>query len=149
MATPNRDPLYSRVANTSSDGTSTSSSAMAPTLTTAAADYTGASTNNKVCWTADATNGGFIAKLRLKATGSNVATVLRVYINNGGVNTSAANNSFFGEISLPLVTASATQGTIEVDYQMNIAIDPGFRIYVGLGTTVAAGWVVIGIGGKY
>ena len=145
----NTAPIFTKVANMSSDGTSTSSSAMAPTLTTAAADYTGVSANNKLVFTADATNGGFVQCLRFKSIGTNIATVGRIYINNGGSNTTAANNSFIGEINLLATTASATTATIEPEYPINRPIDPGFRIYVGLGTTVAAGWVVTPIAGKY
>jgi hypothetical protein len=60
-----------------------------------------------------------------------------------------SNNIFYGEISLPATTLSATAATVDVDYPMNIAIPPGWEIYVGLGTTVAAGWVATIIGGAY
>lgn len=59
------------------------------------------------------------------------------------------NNYFYGEISLPGTTISAVAATAEVDYPMNIALGPGQKIVVGLGTTVAAGWVVTTIAGKY
>ena len=59
------------------------------------------------------------------------------------------NNLFFGEISLPATTVSATAGTPDVDYPMNIALPPGWNIFVGLGTTVAAGWSVTAIAGAY
>lgn len=142
----NTQPIYSIIGNVSSDGTT----GMAPTFTTAAADYTGATaTHNKVVFTSNATNGGFIQKLRFKAIGTNTASVARIFINNGSANTTAANNSFFGEVTLPATTAIATASTVEVDYTMNFALNPGFRIYVGLGTTVAAGWVCTAIGGEY
>lgn len=142
----NIDPIYSRVGDVSTDGGTT----MAPTFTTAAADYTGATaTHNKLVFTADATNGGFVQRLRFKAIGTNTASVARIFINNGSVNTSAANNSFYGELSLPATTAIATAATVELDYPMNFALNPGFRIYVGIGTTVAAGWVCVAIGGEY
>lgn len=146
----NTSPIYIEGPNVSSDGTSTSTSVMAPTLTTQAADYTGATaTHNKLVFTANVTDGGYIQRLRFKAIGSNTASVARIFINNGGANTSAANNSFYGEVALPGTTAIATTSTIDLDYPMNFGLDPGFRIYVGLGTTVAAGWVVTAVGGKY
>lgn len=142
----NTAPIFSLQGEVSSDN----STAMAPTFTTAAADYTGATaTHNKLVFTADATNGSFVQRLRFKAIGSNVATVARIFINNGSANTTAANNSFYGEVSLSATTASASGATVEVDYSMNVALNPGFRIYVGLGTTVAAGWVCVPIGGNY
>lgn len=145
----NSEPIYSKQGDVSADGTSTSSSVIGGALVTATGDYTGASANHKLVFTADATNGGFIQRLRFQATGSNTASVARIYINNGGANTSAANNSFYGQISLPGTTAINTAATTEIDYPMNIALNPGFRIYVGLGTTVAASWICTAIGGKY
>ena len=56
---------------------------------------------------------------------------------------------FIGEISLPATTASATAAGPEIDYIMNMALPPGFRLMVGLGTTVAAGFFVTAIGGAY
>ena len=238
-------------------------------LTTAAADYTGVSINNQFVFDADEVNGSFIQRLRFKALGTNVATVARIYINNGSLNQSSTigavsgtptgtpsasggtlatgsyfariqpvdqwggvpnagqstslstetaavsvtgptgsitwnwtavagaakyrifvagatggqyayfesttnsfvqtlpllttgtdislgnpqdyvqNQSFFGEISLPATTASATAATVDIDYIMNVALPPNHRVLVGLGTTVAAGWAVSGIGGRY
>lgn len=243
----NIDPIYSR------KGAIT----RAVLLKTAANDYTGVSIYNKEVFASDTTNGSFLQRLRFKAAGTNVATVARVYLNDGdgaesfgsaigaptgtpsssggtiqtgtyyalimavdekgrltpigtistGVavtgptgsiawswtavagaasyrvyvgSTNAAealvryfttatnsysqtsmyingtyddptvgNSKLYGEISLPATTASATAATIDVDYPMNIALPPGWEVYVGLGTTVAAGWYVLPIGGDY
>lgn len=60
------------------------------------------------------------------------------------------NNSLYGEVSLPAVTASATAATIDVDYPMNIALPPGWKILVGLGTgQTNSGWAVTVIAGDY
>lgn len=229
-------------------------------LTTQAADFTGQGINNVVVYTADLTNGGFIQRLRFKAvaTGANVATVARVYYNNGASrfigqagtpgtpggtpsasggsllsgsyfakivaidgyggksassvqsasvavtgptgsiawtwtastngpasyriyvgpvsdgqlsyftsntnsytqtamvgtrdNITAAvsnNNCLIGEISLPATALSTAVATVDIDYPLNFALPPGGRIIVGLGTTVATGWIVTGIGGEY
>ena len=141
----NNDPIFSRIGDVSTNGTTT----MSQPITAAANDYTGAGANNSLVFTADPTNGEFVQRLRFKALGTNVATVARIFINNGSVNTTAANNSFYGEISLPATTLSASAATVDIDYPMNLAINPGFRIYVGLGTAVAAGWVAMPIAGKY
>lgn len=119
---------------------------MAPTFTTAAADYDGTTaTHNKVVFTSDATNGSRIVGLRFKAKGTNTASVARIFLNNGSDATTATNNSFFGEQSLPATTAIATTSTIDLDYYFPggyLDLEPGFRVIVGLGTTVFAGWVV-------
>lgn len=231
-------------------------------LVTQAADWNGQGINNAVVYTADATNGGYIQRLRFKAVGNNVATVARIYYNNGssrfigqastpgafGTNTASAsggsllsgtyyarivaidgyggksaanaestvvnvtgptgsitwnwtastngpasyriyvgptaggqlsyftsntnsyvqttmvgtrdnlttavsnNNALIGELSLPQITGALAIGTaalVDIDYPLNFALPPGGRIIVGLGTTVASGWVVTGIGGEY
>lgn len=59
------------------------------------------------------------------------------------------NSMFYGEISLPSTTATTTFATNEMDYNVGVALPPGFSVTCGLGTTVAAGWAVTAIGGKY
>jgi hypothetical protein len=243
----NTNPIFSSIGSIGNSGT----------LTTAAADYTGLSVNNQVVFNADPTNGSFVQRLRLKAIGTNIATVARIYINNGslrlattlsapagtptgtpsasggtlasgnlfakivavdqwggltalstetasvsvtgptgsvtwnwtastgavsyriyvgpatgnqityftsttnsyvqtaptGTGTDNAfalvNNVLYGEISLPATTAASASATTEVDYPLNIALPPGYRLIVGLGTTVSAGWIVTTIGGNY
>jgi hypothetical protein len=249
----NSDPIYSR------QGVFGQSMI----LKAAANDYTGTSPYNREVFVADPTNGGYLQKIRFKAMGTNVATVARIYINRGGVNTNfatpvaaptgtpsttggtmlagtyyavviaigpggsqtvatnysaavnttgstgsiswswaavpgaesyriyvspwvasgatyatfatryaaTATNSYtqttmlddvgtfddptvgnqflFDEVSLPATTASATAATVTVDVPMNLALPPGYEVYCGLGTAVAAGWSVVGIGGAY
>lgn len=243
----NSDPIYSR------RGAITRSAL----LKTAANDYTGVSVYNKEVFAADVLNGSFIQRLRFKAIGTNVATVARIYLNDGdqaenfgtaiaaptgtpsasggsilsgtyyglivavdeknrltpigtislgvavtgpsgsiawswtavagavsyrvyvGLTNSAealtryfttatnsysqttmytngtyddpqiGNSKLYGEISLPATTISATAATVDIDYPMNFALPPGWEIYVGLGTTVAAGWIVVPLGGDY
>jgi len=228
-------------------------------LTTQAQEYTGTSTFNVVVFTADADQGGYVQRLRFKAmSGNNIATVARIYVNNGlgrlqsfiptpgtptattsttggflrqqpffakvvaqdqynsftaasGESTAATiagtvtgsitwtwtastgtvnyrlytgplsggqvtyfstttntfvqttatgvrdnlslsgvvNNYFIGEVSLPATTGIQTAATADIDYPLNFALPPGYRIIVGLGTTVAAGWQVTCIGGHY
>lgn len=137
---PNIDPIYSRQADVPV-GTTT-------LATVGTADYTGVGSQNVTVFTAQ-TNGSFIQRLRFKAIGTNAATVARIYINNGSSQGTAANNQFYGEISLPATTASTTSATSDVDYPMNFALPPGYTILVGLGATVSAGWVVTAIGGDY
>lgn len=141
----NSEPIYTRQGDVSSNGTT----GMSTTLTTATADYTGISANHVLVFTADSTNGGLVSRLRFQAIGTNTASVARIYFNNGSTNTTASNNTFFGQVSLPGTTAINTAATTEIDYPVNVALNPGFRIYIGLGTTVAAGWVCTAIGGKY
>ena len=100
-------------------------------------------------FTADATNGGYVQKLRFRALGTNVATVARVWINNGLTVATAANNILFDEISLAISTVSQTSALAVYELPINTAIPPGYKLYITLGTAVAAGYTCTTIGGKY
>jgi hypothetical protein len=140
----NTAPIYTKTPDVSSNGTT----GVPAAITAAAADFTGISANNVLVHTAGA-NGSYVRKLRIKALGANVATVLRIYINNGSTNATATNNVLYGEIGLPVTNASATVAQTDYDYSFEIALPAGFRIYVGLGTAVAAGWAVLAVAGQY
>ena len=100
------------------------------------------------CFTAGA-DGGFVNRLTVRALGTNVATVLRVFLNNGDTNATAANNALLVDISLPATTASNTTALNPVDIPLNIAIPAGYKLNITIGTTVAAGYLVTAIGGDY
>lgn len=137
----NIDPIFSKVGAIGFPGTNP--------LTAAANDFTGIGANNILVFTADATNGSFVQRLRITAAGTNVASVLRIFINNGSTNGTASNNVCYGQISLPATTASATSALVELDYPLNLALPASYRIYVGLGTAVSAGWIISTIAGNY
>lgn len=141
----NTAPIFSLLGDVSNNDGTTFGAA----ITTATGDYTGASANHILVHTGDATNGSYVRRLRFQAIGTNVATVARIYLNNGSANTSAANNVIYGQQSLPATTASNTAATVEIDYPMEFALPPGFKIYVGVATTVAAGWIVTAVAGQY
>lgn len=117
---------------------------------TGAGDYDGTGTANLLAFTAGA-NGSFLEKLRIKGINSPTASVLRVYINNGSTHTTAANNTFYGEVLLPLITASTTLSTPDIEYPINEALPAGYTIYVGTGTSQSASnaWTVTAVGGNY
>lgn len=140
----NNDPLFTKQGDLSTDGTT----GMSQVITAAAADYTGIGANNRLVFTAGA-DGGYVSRIRLKPLGTNVAAVIRIYLNNGSTNATATNNTFFGEVSLPATTVSTTAALPDVDYALGFALPPSWRIYVGLGAAVAAGWNVTVVGGKY
>jgi hypothetical protein len=95
------------------------------------------------------TNGSRVDYIRCRALGTNVATVLRVFINSGS-NATATNNSLFEELSLPTTAASNT-AEISGDYDiaLNLSLPAAYKINVVLGTAVAAGWKVTAVGGDY
>jgi len=226
-------------------------------LTTAANDFVGNTIHCKEVFGGDDTNGAFIERLRFKSRGTNQATVARIFLNSGGINTSFANTptssapstatsggtilagtyyckviaigpngsrsvlsaeqtqittgnastitwnwgtvagavsfevyvsdttgvytrffpvasgsaitlvqaamwqtgsykdqnvgnmQYYGDVYLPLIAASATASTPDIDYFMNLALPPGMEIYVQIATVVTGGWSVCAIGGIY
>lgn len=120
----------------------------ATTIATAntAKDGTGTVLN---VFTADATNGGFVQRIRFRAAGTNVATVARVFINNGSTNATAANNILFDEITLAASTLSEVAALAVYELPLNFALPPGYKLNITVGTTVAAGYFISVIGGKY
>lgn len=138
------DPIYTQTPDVSNNTTT----GMNQLITAAANDYTGIDADVSLVFTAGA-NGAYVDRLRFKAGGTNTASVARIYINNGSAHTTAANNVFYGEVSLPATTAIATAATVDIDYPMDLRINAGFGIYVGLATAVAAGWVVTPVAGQY
>jgi hypothetical protein len=134
----NTQPIFSRqgsiqwapaaltASNTAKDGTGT-----VATIFTAGAD------------------GGFVQKIVARSFGTNVATVLRVFINNGGVTTAAANNSLIAEMTLAATTLTESAAQTPYELPLNIALPPNFKLLATLGTTVAAGYQVSALGGSY
>jgi hypothetical protein len=143
--TANTSPIFTATADVANDHGTT----FGGSITTATADFTGQSANHVLVHTAGS-NGSYVRKLRFKALGTNVATVARIYLNNGSTNATAANNQLLGELALPTTTsANAAVTSQDLEYPLEIALPSGFRIYVGLGTTVAAGYHCTAIAGQY
>jgi len=137
MASPNTQPIYSRApvvtwgtiatANTAKDGTGTV----------------------VLVWTAAAEVGGRIDKVKIRPLGTNVATVLRLFINNGSTNVTATNNVLYMELTCPATTLSEVAEQPDLEIDLSLPLPTGYRIYATLGTTVAAGWHLTGVGGSY
>ena len=138
------------------------STAMA--TTTAYDGTTAVGTAMALAFTAGA-NGSRIDQIQMRfastngaaASGTSAATVVRVWINNGSVNTTAGNNAFFGEVALPATAVAAASTTANQNYLVllpvgGLNLPAGYKIYAGL--TVAAGGTNIAIavntvGGDY
>lgn len=135
----NTAPIYTRVPQIS----------WGPTVLTAANTAKDGTGTVLTAFTADATNGGYVQKIRFRPVGSNVATVARVFINNGATNATPANNILFDEITLSATTLSEVAALQNYELPLNFALPPGYKINVTIGTTVAAGYFVSVIGGAY
>lgn len=99
--------------------------------------------------TADSTEGGYVQKVRLLPLGTNVATVARLWINNNGDTGTATNNSLLEEITMPTTTVSQVAKLTEQEMAIAMALPPSYRLYITLGTTVAAGFHAVAVAGKY
>lgn len=117
-------------------------------LTTGTNTYDGTS-GTTLLFTADATDGSYVAGVYAKAAGTNIATNVRLFINNGSTTGTAANNALFLEQTLQATTASATSSTNNIYIPVNIQLPISYRLYIVLSTTVAAGWQFIAVGGDY
>jgi len=88
-------------------------------------------------------------------TAGNVAfltqTVAYAAGNIGTPKGSNSDNFLYGELALPITsgTVSGTTPNADIDYPMNVALPPGYKVLVGLSANVSAGWYVTSIGGKY
>lgn len=131
-----------------------------PSLEATAAATT-ASLTGSIAWSWTAVNGaksyiiitgtatGAERHMFTSTTNSYTQTVDVSAIRENPGSLAGGNNMYYGDVSLPIVPVSANSGTLEFDYPMNFALPPGYRILVGLGTTVTAGWSATVIGGTY
>ena len=116
-------------------------------ITAANTAYDGTGTVNLV-WTAGA-EGGFIESIFIRHLGTNTASLVRVFLNNGSTPTTAANNSLIQEIATTSVTASNINALPTYEYAINRRVIGGYRLYATLATAVAAGIIVGCYGGNY
>ena len=144
---PNNSPIYSRVGDIqwSTVNVTTQNTQNTTTELTGGTSY--------LVFSADTTNGGYVQRIRFKPQNgsgvNNIATVARVWLNDGSTITDPVNNTLIDEISLPSSTGSNTAALPVYELPLNFAMPPGYALYVTLGTTVAGGYRVTVIGGKY
>ena len=94
-------------------------------------------------------NGSRVNRVRVCHRGTNIQTVLRIFLNNGSTNATQANNVLITEATLPASTANAAGALVPVELPLNFALPGGFVLHVTLGTAVAAGIRVTVLGGNY
>jgi hypothetical protein len=100
-------------------------------------------------FTGKAVDGSRLDFIKVRALGTNIATVIRVWINNGSVTTTAANNALYLERTLSATTVSETAEQPDIILPLNISLPAGYRIYATFGTVVAAGFHLTAVGGEY
>ena len=145
----NSDPIFSRQADIQ----------ISPSLSTTAVTLIDGTGSLSLCFQADATNGGYLQRIRVKQANATatIAGVLRVFICNdtgasfvSGTTNTASNTALLTEITLPVFTStSTTAAQPEVDIPINIALGPNHKVLVAIGASITGAIKCIGIGGKY
>lgn len=100
-------------------------------------------------FTADATNGSKIEQVTLQHLGTNIATVVRFFVNNGATNATAGNNALVQEFTMAANTLSQTAASVPMVWAANLLLKPGYKLNVTIGTAIAAGVMVSAQGGDY
>lgn len=100
-------------------------------------------------FTADATDGSKIERVVLRHLGTNIATVVRFFINNGQTNTTAANNSLVHEETMAANTNSETAASVGMVWNCDLVLPAGYKLNVTIGTGIASGIQCTAIGGDY
>lgn len=143
--TANTSPIFTLTPDISTDKTTGRSQAITAAI---GSSYDGTHANMVLVHTAD-TNGSYVDRIRCIAAGTNVATVARLFANNGSTNGTASNNCPIDQIALPATTATNTAATPTILIPLGIRLKAGERLYIGLGTAVAAGWAFVAESGQY
>lgn len=109
-------------------------------------------------WTADATNGGFLQRVRIQyvanATTASNACVMRLFITtkSGTQATSDADTFFYESVAIPSTgTLTTTAGNSYYDVPFNFALKPGQSVCAKITVAQPAncGFIATGIGGNY
>lgn len=148
----NNDPIYTRTPDIQIGGTDVGIVANTATVGTSAAN------NMWLIFTADATEGGFVQKVILKAQGTVAATVARIFLCNVtsaltiGTTNTAANTMLIAEATLAAFTASNTTASPQIEIPLNIPMPASFKLLIAFGTATGAtgnAYATTVIGGKY
>lgn len=84
-------------------------------------------------------NGSKIDRVFLQHMGSNVATVIRFFVNNGSTNTTAGNNYLVHEEALAAWSNSETAASTSSIWYANLIMPAGYKLNVTTGTAIASG----------
>ena len=99
--------------------------------------------------TAGAVEGSRLDFIKVRALGTNVQTVIRIWLNNGSATGTAANNTLYLERTLSATTVSQTTEQPDIILPLNISLAAGYRVDATFGTAVAAGFHLTAVGGDY
>lgn len=92
-------------------------------------------------------NGSRCDGVQVAYTGTSVATVLRLFINNGSTNATPANNSLLKSVTIAANTLSEVAAAADFFVPINLTLPAGYVLNATIGTTVAAALALTGSGG--
>lgn len=130
----NTNPIFNKGPHTEFASTGTAANT--------ALDGTGTVT---AVFTADATNGSKIEDVFLTHLGTNVATVVRFFVDRTGSGTWR----LIHEETVAANTLSQTAGSVQNVWRANLVLQAGGKLGVTIGTAIASGIMVSAIGGDY
>jgi hypothetical protein len=116
-------------------------------LTSGTNTYDGTSGTTLACTAGS--SGTFVRSIECEAAGTNVAPVVRVFVNNGSTTGTASNNALIYQMSLPATTASSSAATSHVTIPLNFMLQASYKLYIVIATTVSAGWQFTTYSGDY
>lgn len=93
--------------------------------------------------------GGRVEKVILQPLGTNTATVVRIFRNNGGTITVAANNSIIKEVTMPGTAVSEVAALASTEIALDLGLKATERLVCTIGTAVAAGIDASAVAGDY
>lgn len=154
MALANTAPVYSKIGKIAAN-----ISALITAVATNLYDAAGTiGTDIYLLFTADATNGSFVQRIRVKyvsnSTTASVACVLKIFISTqtSGATTNA-NTWLYDEIVLPTTGAlTTTVAQVSYDIPLGFALPAGYALLAKITvaqTNANSGWVCTVIGGDY
>lgn len=109
-------------------------------------------------WTADATNGGYLQKLRFKyasnGTNTSILAVLKIWISSvtSGTPTIGSQAVLWDEIPVPATGALSTTAPAQAyEVPFNLALPAGWCVLVKItvSQTASCGWLCTPVAGKY
>lgn len=87
-------------------------------------------------------NGSRVGRVLIQPLGTNIKTVMRIFMNNGGTNATIGNNSLIKEVALPATTGDNDDPLTQQYADLNCVLPPGYKLFYTLGTAVASGFAV-------
>lgn len=94
-------------------------------------------------------DGSKVEKIIIQHMGSNVDSIVRLFLNNGSTNTTASNNALVLEVDVDAYTASQVDTSARYEIAVDWALPAGYKINATIGTACASGFMVTAMGGDY